>query len=46
MHICPGAAWLEDYKLPAAWAFSHAFAGPIIVAHNLAGTEEDNHCIS
>src|SRR4051812_14363744 len=40
MHICPRAAGLENDQLPTAWALPHAFAGPIIVAHDLAGAEE------
>jgi len=43
MHICPRAAGLENDQLSTAWALPHAFAGPIIVAHDLAGAEEDNH---
>jgi hypothetical protein len=40
MHIRARAAWLEDHKLSATWALTHAFAGPIVVAHDLAGAEE------
>jgi len=40
MRICPHAAWLEDHKLAAAWALTHAFARPIVVAHDLAGAKE------
>jgi len=29
--------------LSAVRALPHAFAGPIIIAHDLAGAEEDNH---
>jgi len=43
MHVCPHTAWPEDDKLPAAWALPHAFAGPIIIAHDLAGAEEYYH---
>jgi hypothetical protein len=43
MHICPRAAWLENDQLPAMRALPHAFAGPIIIAHNLAGAEENYH---
>jgi len=43
MHICPRAARLENDQLSAVRALPHAFAGPIIIAHDLAGAEEDNH---
>jgi len=43
MHECPHTAWPEDHKLPAAWALPYAFAGPIIIAHDLAGAEENYH---
>jgi hypothetical protein len=46
MHVCPRATWLENYKLPTVWALLHAFTRPIIVAHDLAGTEENDHCLS
>jgi hypothetical protein len=40
VYICPCAAWLEDYQLAALRALTHAFAGPIIVTHDLPGAEE------
>jgi hypothetical protein len=42
MKECPGRAGLKNCILATVWALLHA-ARPVVVAHYLASTEENNH---
>jgi hypothetical protein len=45
MKECPGSAWLKNCILATARALLHTAAGPVVVAHYLAGAEKDYHVL-